>query len=90
MKLEIDITEEEVLGMYGYQSLEEVTPQIKKTATEMIAEGEELANLKSVTGDIEEIEINSKENLITINGDYKIESDYLTDKLFGANKATVV
>ncbi|MBM7623417.1 hypothetical protein [Sporohalobacter salinus] len=89
MELKINITEREVLSTYGYQSIEEVEPRIQNIVTEMIDKGEKLADFKSVTYDLGEIRINKEEELIFINDDYKIESAYLTTKLYGSSKATV-
>ncbi|SJZ87915.1 hypothetical protein [Selenihalanaerobacter shriftii] len=87
--LEVDITEDEILKLYGYESANEAKPQIREVVNKMITKGEELVDFEATSHQIEEILVKPDENIIILNDSYQIESAYLTDKLDGATKAMV-
>jgi hypothetical protein len=89
LDLKVDITESEVVKLYGYESLEEVNSNIRKVIREMIEIGVELADFKATSYQIEDVEIKEDESIIILNNNYELYSSYLVDKLGGSAMITV-
>ncbi|SDC61236.1 MULTISPECIES: hypothetical protein [unclassified Candidatus Frackibacter] len=87
--VEGQVTEAEVLELYGYQSVDEVSTKIRESVNKMIAKGEELAEYRATNCVIDNIEIDDDKGIIIFNDSYQSDSSYLASKLKGATQATI-